>query len=197
MFVDGLKDFKQEWKELRMNTKCKALSTLQQCCWRFKSSGILCQVTSNCIFQRNTVPSFWGSSGPRAIYPLTWHNILFLCQKIKFMEKLTIIAYSHFLGLEGEWQFADRKETFVQHMVLQSCHCNFLCTPVNDICCNIQHLVPWEFWMNINLFWDVTAWYHISGDSNLYQHCCDNHKSHSFSLLRAENFNLRIPFWTC
>jgi len=67
MFVDGLEDSKQEGKELRMNMKYKALSTLQQCCWRFKSPGISCQV--NCIFQRNTVPSFWGSCGPRAMYP--------------------------------------------------------------------------------------------------------------------------------
>lgn len=32
-----------------------------------------------------------------------------------------------------------------------------------------------------------------SQETNLYQHCCDNHKSHSFSLLRAENFNLKCP----
>lgn len=47
--------------------------------------------------------------------------------------------------------------------------------------------------MNTQVFWDATAWCHISADSNLYQHCCDNHKSHNISLPRAENFNLKDP----
>jgi len=45
--------------------------------------------------------------------------------------------------------------------------------------------------MNIQVFWDAIAWCHISADSNLYQHCCDNHKSPT--LPRAENFNLKDP----
>jgi len=47
--------------------------------------------------------------------------------------------------------------------------------------------------MNIQVSWDAIAWCHIAGDSNLYQYCCDNHKSHSFSLPRAENFNSKGP----
>jgi hypothetical protein len=43
--------------------------------------------------------------------------------------------------------------------------------------------------MNIQVFWDANAWCHISGDSNLYQYCSDNHKSHNFFWPRAENFN--------
>jgi hypothetical protein len=106
-----------------------------------------------------------------------------------------IIAHSHFLGLEGEWQFADRKETIVQHMVLQSRHCTFLhtmCQPV--ICVVICYILCHESSAWIYRSSGMLLHSAISQETlNLYQHSCDNHKSHSFYLHRAEIYNLKDP----
>jgi hypothetical protein len=124
-FLDSLKYFELEGNNSRLSMKCKTWGPHSGVA---EDSSILWYHAMLSVklhtFQRNTVPFFQSQVAREILTPQ--HGITFFS-----VSKLKIIAYSHALGLEGEWQWADRKfsKWFWNHATAPSSSHRPSCTP--------------------------------------------------------------------